>query len=329
MAKAVHRKGRIALLQDGDADIADCLFDTGATGASYVHRKFVKAHRELLAPFRIKRRNSVYLADRTTRIDLEEAYVLTVSFEDSHGATHTGSELFYVLPDMGYDMIVGLPAIVASYSQLHKQMIDSAVDEWVRRVRPEYPLLAESAPGELTNIVPTDLSTPVQASDMFPGEVRFPWEFAMDEEAPEDAETPIPCSFTDILNFMEMPHDEAVLTYLAELESRIHPDFRKETKVLELLQTKGLGIFVHESWDGMQGFEPIELELKPGMPDRMKPPARRINPKLPRRSSTGCVSTSTDLRTLRWPHAWSSLPKRPLPSFGSVVTMSHHRVGCC
>jgi hypothetical protein len=280
MAKAVHRKGQIAVMQHGDVDISDCLFDTGATGASYIHRKFVKAHRELLAPFKIKRRNSVYLADRTTRIDLEEAYVLTVSFADANGVLHTGSELFYVLPDMGHDMIVGLPAIVTSYSELHKQMIDSAVDEWTRKVASQQPQGASQQPGELANMAPDILNPANEQSDMAPGETRFPWKIAMDEEAPEDADTPLPSSFADVLDFMETPHDEAVQEFLAELESRIHPDFLKETRVLELLQTKGLGVFVPASWDGIQGFEPIELEFKPGMPDRMKPPARRINPKL-------------------------------------------------
>ena len=45
-----------------------------------------------------------------------------------------------------------------------------------------------------------------------------------------------------------------------------------QTDVVNLLWTKGVKLFVPNNWKGINGVDPIELNWKSELPDRMKPP---------------------------------------------------------
>jgi hypothetical protein len=91
----------------------------------------------------------------------------------------------------------------------------------------------------------------------------------------EEKMIPEPASFPSF-NFLEGSHQEAVQTFLEELPSRIDPEFSKATPILDFLSRVGVDVFVPQTWDGIKGIEPIELNFDPEMPQRIKPPQRRI-----------------------------------------------------
>ena len=110
------------------------------------------------------------------------------------------------------------------------------------------------------------------------GSAEKPWTVYL-ESAPEDDNTPLPCSFPDFLSFMEMGYKESLNAYLDALESHVHLDFAKQTKIMELLQTKGAKVFVPQNWQGIK-VPPLHINFIEGMPATMKPKARPINPNL-------------------------------------------------
>ena len=63
-----------------------------------------------------------------------------------------------------------------------------------------------------------------------------PWTFRLNA-APEDDDTPIPCSFPGVLAFMEVDREESLKIYLDQLSSHVHPEFAKVTEVIQLLRT--------------------------------------------------------------------------------------------
>ena len=255
--EAVHHKGTILVSENVIIDVTDVLFDSGAVQGSYVSEAFVRKNRRLLVPYRVKCRNRVKLADNETIVDLTEAYFLPMRFIDRNDSPHIGTALFWVLPTCSHDMIVGLPAIVMRFSELHKQMIDSAV-------------------AKIRDTEPTPAVNNLESSD----DLRYPWTVEIEDAAPEDSSTELPSSFPNALHFMEMSVEDAEKEYLSLFEKHVHPDFAGKTDVLNLLRTKGLRVFVPSNWEGIKGVDPIKLNWKATLPESMKPRARPINPKL-------------------------------------------------
>jgi hypothetical protein len=58
--------------------------------------------------------------------------------------------------------------------------------------------------------------------------------------------------------------------HCALFDGHINPEFSAQTNVLQLLRTKGVKVFVPNNWEGINGVEPIELNWKSDLPDRMK-----------------------------------------------------------
>jgi hypothetical protein len=247
LAKAVHREGKIVPTDGEFVVVPDVLFDTGALHGSYISRRLSYKNRHLLKPFRINRKTRVRLADNKTLVEIDEAYMLCVVFKDDAGREHSGSALFWVLDDCSHDMIVGLPAIIRSFSELHKQMIDSVV-------------------GSLNSV--TDSSA------------QYPWRMVREEEAPEDAATDLPVNFSYQLHYMEMPYEEAQKEFIALFETHVCKEFAEQTDIIKLLMDKGVNVFIPQNWEGIKGVPDIELDWREGLPDRVKPRPRPINPKL-------------------------------------------------
>jgi hypothetical protein len=151
-----------------------------------------------------------------------------------------------ILDTSGYDLIVGLPAIVSVFSQLFISMISDAADG-------------------LFNI----------SSDLV-----HPWQHEVLEVAQEDLDTPLPVNFTSALHFMELGYQESCEEYFNQIEEHVSKEFRDSSDIESLLRSKGVKVFVPENWNGINGLEPLELNWRPDLPVSIKPKARPVNPKL-------------------------------------------------
>jgi len=228
---------------DGNTLVANSLWDTGAERASYVGSKFLSSFRSRLKEYKFKElKSQVMLADSVTKLDVNEAVYLNLSFVSNSGKVCHISERFYVIAS-NEDLIIGLPCIVSKLLPLFMEMLHN-ID-----------------PIPLCNIL-----------------IENPWS-EHDVIADEDANTLSPCAFPDALHYLSISHDEAVKEYFSLIDAHVSEDFRKSTPIVDLLKTKGVDVFVPKSWEGIKDIE-IELKWKDGLPDRLKPPARPINPKL-------------------------------------------------
>ena len=237
------------------------LFDTGALHASYIDKAFVDMHRDKLQHALSNCRAMARLADGTTTVAVDEVCKTTITVIDSKGKKHTATIPLLVLPSSTTDVIVGLPHILAAFGDLFRDMIDVAIDE------------AEG--------IATTLDILEAAADYkdIPPEPP-PWVYGKEPEAIEDIEVELPASFPWHLQYMEMPYEEALEEYFALFDSHVNPEFSLGTDVIQLLRTKGAKVFVPNNWEGINGVDPIELSWKTDLPDRMKPPARPVNPRL-------------------------------------------------
>jgi len=250
--RAVYKPGRLLLPDDAFLNIEPVLFDTGALSGNYISLPFVEKHRAQLAAYIRPSQSKVTLADSKTHVDISETVSLTVAFRDSAGTDHTASLDFHVLDTTANSMIVGLPAIINHFAELFREMLES-----VQEVRPvDQPLHA------VTDAV-------------------YPWTMEIVPEAPEDASTPVPCSFPAVLDFLGKPPDEAVSEYLAAIPVQVSAEFLAATPIEQLLRTKGVNVFVPQNWSGINGLEPLQLDWREELlPSYIKPKARPVNPRL-------------------------------------------------
>ena len=255
MFSVIHRQGQINL-PDKTIPIDKALFDTGALHGSYISRKFISLHQDELQHMLQPCHGVIKLADSKTTASIDHVIDLPVLFVGDDYREHCGIVRFYVFETMDNDVIIGLPAIVKYFSPLLKQMIDNAVDMEVN------PSLSS------------------QAVDAISSAPQYPWTHSIEEDAPEDIATDLPSSFPYALHYMEMTSEEALKEYLALIPSHVDEAFRQSTKIVQLLESKGAKVFVPQNWDGIKGFEPLQLKWREGMPSLMKPRARPINPKL-------------------------------------------------
>jgi hypothetical protein len=261
--QAVYVKGQITL-SDKVIDIT-ALSDTGALHYSYVAQRIIEANKPSFLPYLSPHSGRVRLADGKTVVATSEKATLPVIFFGKDGQQHFGNVECVVFPDMGSnEMILGLPDIIKSFSRLHMGLIQDAVDNMV------------SNPEQVNSI--GDLRPP----DDTPPLLDPPWSQAIpnNNEAIEDTETPLPCSFPDALYFMEKSHDEAVAEFINQIPDHIHPDFATQTDIVKFLKEVAVKVFVPQSWTGINGLEPFELEWTDGLPESIKPKARPVNPKL-------------------------------------------------
>lgn len=241
---------------DGCINKAKTLIDTGATDGSYIDKRFLEKVKDK-APGKIKPFNhEITLGDKVTKIKIAEIFEVELFFEYK-GQTYRVTEQLRVMPSLGEEIIIGLPTIIVYLLPMFCGMLHDVAEE-----------LAEHPDAMLQYLI------------------EKPWA-VIDEEAPEDEDTPLPCAFTDHLHYLNITHDEAVSEYYSQFSDekdgyfRIHPNFRTATDIEKLLRSnKGVGTFVPTNWEGVRGVDPIEFNWKPGMPESMKPLPRPINPRL-------------------------------------------------
>jgi hypothetical protein len=258
---SMHREGCLIVGENNSILVPKVLFDTGALQSNYISADFVSLHRNALQDF-IKSCNTVVkLADNKTTIPIGQCLEIPIRFVDDDNVCHESCLMFCILPTGagGNDIIIGLPAIISSFANFFGKMVDTAVAQH-----------ADS--GESLANIESSL-------DLKDG-LRPPWNGPTLLEAPEDLDTPLPVAFGDALHFMEMSHAEAVKEFEDLIPSHVDPAFAAATDIVSLLRTKGVDVFVPRNWEGVSGFAPLKLSWLPGIPEKMKPKARPINPKL-------------------------------------------------
>ena len=247
---SMHREGFVEL-PTADIRLERVLFDSGALHSDYISSSFVEEHRHLLEDRIYKSESTVRLGDNATTIKIKERVTLDVMFVDDSGKEHRATIKPCIFDTTGNELIIGLPSIASNFPQLFKEMLDEATKTF-------------SGEDNLTTIA----------------ELKPPWTSKPEEIAPEDSETPLPCSFTSALHFMEMSFEEALEEYKSQLDEHVSKEFRDATKVVDLLIKKGHKVFVPQKWEGINGVPPLELRWKNTIPESMKPRARPINPRL-------------------------------------------------
>ena len=236
------------------------LLDSGAPDGSYIDEVFLNQIKDKV-PGRILPYNSeVMLGDSKTKVKFKELFEVDLFFE-YRNVIYPAKVRLRVMPSLGENIIIGLPTIVRNILPMFCGMLYDVAEE-----------LADHPDYMLTYLI------------------EQPWS-VLEEDAPEDSETPLPCAFTEHLHYLNMSHDEALQEFYNQFEDekdgqyRIHPKFRAATKIAELLRSdKGCNTFIPDNWEGVIGedLKPLEVEFNwaPGIPSSMKPLPRPINPRL-------------------------------------------------
>ena len=247
---AMHREG---IIECGNVEILidKVLFDSGALHSDYISAQYVEKHRKHLEDKIYESKSTVKLGDNATTIQIKERILISVLFIDEDGKEHRATITPCIFDTTGNDLIIGLPSIACNFSSLFKCMLDNATKNMI--------------------------NTEDKISAM---ELKPPWKNKPDELAPEDEETPLPCSFTSALHFMEISFEQALQEFKSQINEHVSSELRKHTRVEKLLLEKGYRVFVPEKWEGINGLPPLELRWKDTLPESMKPRARPINPRL-------------------------------------------------
>ena len=243
LLSAVKTEATICL-PSGKEIIATCLMDSGALSANYINLDyFEKIRREVKKV--IKAHGSVKMANgQETRI--KEMVELNLIFNKN--GNYMVKETFIIVPNLGEEIIIGLPTIIHKLLSLFVAMLEKA---------------AEEVTSSKLNMI-----------------IEKPWS-VIEQEAIEDTEIPLPCSFTQGIHYLSITHDQAVKEYFDMLEGHVCKEFSDSTNIINLLKSSlGISVFVPTNWDGVKGLEPIEFNWKPGFPTSMKPKPRPVNPKL-------------------------------------------------
>ena len=233
------------------------LFDSGALHHSYINKEIVDRHREswksMIKPFAAR----VRLADQKTVVHTTEMVTGVLSFMGDDGVQHEGMVDAIVFNMKGLDFIVGLPDIVRNFITIFFTMLQQYKED------------------EVYGLVSRPESVAMQ-----PGEIRQ-WSYEQDEEAPEEKECPIPVEHEPFLQFMETSYDEALKEYFDMLGDHVGEHLKDCKEFWEILKSElAHARFVPKEWEGIKGFEPLELVWKENFPESHPVRARPINPKL-------------------------------------------------
>ena len=123
----MHREGFIEL-PALNLPIARALFDTGALQADYISTSFVDEHKNLLEEKIFKSKSTVILGDNSTAIKTKKKVTLDIFFVDGSGKEHRATIKPCILDMAGNDLVIGLPTIACNFSQLFKDMLDTATE---------------------------------------------------------------------------------------------------------------------------------------------------------------------------------------------------------
>lgn len=232
-------------------EASEILFDSGALHSSYISDEFLNENLEFLEED-IKPHFGRTLMANKSAVNIDKKVNLKIKFKDSKGDLHVLTSEFLVLPGLTYKVIVGLPDIVSKVGMLYRDMIDCAISESAGKVY------------NIENLI-------------------HPWSSGAPpiEEPPEEKEFPLPCAFTDALHYMEMSVEEAREEFKQQIDAHVSSEMRSSVPgIVKYLLQDAVDVFVPTSWTGINGINPIEFQWRDDLPERMKPAARPVNPKL-------------------------------------------------
>lgn len=243
------------------------LIDSGAVHASYIAQSFVERYKHNLTV--VPTKGLIVMADNKTSLQVTGMVNARVEMEHTDGRVFTADLNLIIIPTEGPDMIIGLPDILSHYLTMFVDMLQDAAKVHLG----EQHLSTMVQTEEIGSLV---TQTPEYAKGY---ELRIPWE-KVREVAPEEEDTPDPCSFSGPLHFLEQSHDESLEEYYTLFETHIDPEFRKAVPIEKYLREIAVQVFVPQEWTGIKGIKEIDLEFLPGMPTMHKPKARPLNPRL-------------------------------------------------
>jgi len=234
-----------------EVKICDVLMDTGALHKSYISSELVERHRDAWKESIIPYRSVARLADQVTKIETTEMVRGHLTFVSDNGEKeYTGLVEAIVWEMPGMDFIVGLPDIVRNYVELLTNMLQ----------------------GAMYNIM--------EVTDMREGEIKL-WSKGEVEESPEEESTPVPVAFGPVLSFMEADYEESRKEYFGLLDSHVGEHLSNYADFLNLLRSDlAVDRFVPREWTGIQGFPPLDIQVKDNFPAFHKVRSRPINPRL-------------------------------------------------
>jgi len=120
----------------------------------------------------------------------------------------------------------------------------------------------------------------VLGTDMRPGDVRL-WSKGEVKKSPEEIETPAPVVFGPVLAFMKIRYEEARTEYFQILVAHVGELLSGYSKFKAILESDlFVNRFVPRIWTGIQGFPPLDLQIKEDFPPFHKVRSRPINPRL-------------------------------------------------
>ena len=256
------------------------LCDSGALHGSYISKEFLDKIRHTLSPAQIKKVDSkVRLGDNVTVVSISEVIILDLIvssgdlLNNNEDKEYEVKEVFCVIPT-GPNIIIGLPTIVRFIPDLFKIMVDNAVKVYQEN------LSSAEQTIENDNLINTlcelfNIKKPETIPNNYFDDLEPLWE-NIDLEAPEDLETDLPVNFEWALHFMEVGYEESLKEYLSLFESHIKDYLREHGRIINILETKGVKVFVPQNWNGIN-IDPIELTFSPDMPSSMRVQLRPVN----------------------------------------------------
>ena len=255
-----HKHGEILIFTNNKESRLGviALFDTGALGGSYLAQAYLDKN-PVLNMLLIEHSSKICLADNRTEIVINHIIPLNVMFKDSHQHSHSAQVVFKVLPSCSTDMIIGLPHLINSFSDLLTDMLN-----WgLKHLYEQHETIASISESNKSMLLD-------------------PWSLSIRDEAPEDTNTPLPTTFGDVLHYLEIPYQQAVNEYLTDLTDgkQVNASFLQHPGVKELLETLGVQAFIPSNWEGIRGIDLFEVKTRPTLPDRIKARSRPINPRL-------------------------------------------------
>eukprot|EP01037_Dinobryon_pediforme_P048642 gene48642-biopygen16541 len=132
-------------------------------------------------------------------------------------------------------------------------------------------LQSSESEGTLHNVLETD---------MRPGDIRL-WSQGEVEESAEEEGTPMPVAFGPVLAFMETTYEDARKEYLGMLQDHVGELLAGCPEFMEILRSElCMDRFVPKEWTGIQGFPPLDLQVKEDFPPFHKVRSRPVNPRL-------------------------------------------------
>ena len=178
------------------------LFDSGAIHRSYVSEELVNEHREILGSNLSVARSVVRLADQQTTKESKEELEAEIEVNTDNNNTQAAKLNMVVWSMPGIDLIIGLPDIVQYFKETFFDM--------------------------LTNIS--------DSMELEPGQV-VEWSNGEQLESEEEANTEVPCSFTEALNFMEVSYEEALKVYEESLDKHVGEMLSSSSRLREILNS--------------------------------------------------------------------------------------------